>query len=345
MAIIYTYPVKTTPNANDLILISDSQDSNKTKQVKISTLPGGSGSGVSSVTSANNAITVADATTTPVLTSIAYSGGTNIGHVPTGSGNSATVYLDGTGNWSTPSGSGGTPGVPVNSLQFNNAGAFGGSELLTYANRILEVGAVGASGGNHLKVYGGGSDDAKLTLYCSAGTHGVTIEGPQHNQGTNYTLKLPKTITTQTVYSSGGRILESDANGALQWIITPTSGGSPGGLTTQYQYNNSGAFAGTNLLRFDADAIHVGIAGGTPEKGKMILYSDGTSTGAPTIELKNSANAHGVTIKGSVDAGGSADYDFILPIANGASGQYLKLDSNLALEYTCLLYTSDAADE
>ena len=50
MAIIYTYPTKATPNDNDLILISDSEDSNKTKQVKISTLPGGSGSGVSSVT-------------------------------------------------------------------------------------------------------------------------------------------------------------------------------------------------------------------------------------------------------------------------------------------------------
>tara|TARA_R100001510_G_C7642920_1_gene200475 strand:+ start:320 stop:1867 length:1548 start_codon:yes stop_codon:yes gene_type:complete len=50
MAIIYTYPTKATPNDNDLILISDSEDSNKTKQVKISSLPGGSGSGVSSVT-------------------------------------------------------------------------------------------------------------------------------------------------------------------------------------------------------------------------------------------------------------------------------------------------------
>ena len=53
MAIIYTYPRKATPNTNDLILISDSQDSNKTKQVTIASLPGGSGSGVSSVTSSN----------------------------------------------------------------------------------------------------------------------------------------------------------------------------------------------------------------------------------------------------------------------------------------------------
>ena len=50
MPIIYTYPVKSTANDNDLILISDSQDSNKTKQIKIGDLPGGSSSGVSSVT-------------------------------------------------------------------------------------------------------------------------------------------------------------------------------------------------------------------------------------------------------------------------------------------------------
>ena len=304
MAVIFSYPIKSTPDNDDLILISDGTD-NLTKQVRVSTLPGGSGAGVSSFNTLTGAVTI--------------TGGTNVTLNPVGN----NIEINASG--------GGTPANPVNSVQFNNAGAFGGSELLTYSNRILEVGAQGASGGSHLKVYGGGSDDAKLTLYCSAGTHGVTIDGPDHTGGTpaSYTIKLPNSLP-----SVANQILESNASGTLSWIATPTGGGSPGGSTTQYQYNNSGAFAGTNLLRFDADAIHVGIAGGTPEKGKMILYSDGTATGAPTIELKNSANAHGVTIKGSVDAGGSADYDFILPIANGSSGQYLKLDSNLALEYT-----------
>ncbi len=49
MAIIYTYPVKATPAANDLILISDSADSNKTKQVKVSSLPS-SGAGITLTT-------------------------------------------------------------------------------------------------------------------------------------------------------------------------------------------------------------------------------------------------------------------------------------------------------
>ena len=39
MAIIYTYPTKTTPIAGDLILISDSADANKTKQVTVGSLP------------------------------------------------------------------------------------------------------------------------------------------------------------------------------------------------------------------------------------------------------------------------------------------------------------------
>jgi len=46
MAIIYTYPTKATPASDDLVLISDSADGNKTKQVKMSNMPGASGAGI-----------------------------------------------------------------------------------------------------------------------------------------------------------------------------------------------------------------------------------------------------------------------------------------------------------
>ena len=77
-------------------------------------------------------------------------------------------------------------------------------------------------------------------MYCSAGTHGVTIDGPDHTGGNpaSYTIKLPNSLP-----NVANQILESNASGTLSWIATPTGGGSPGGLTTQYQYNNSGAFA------------------------------------------------------------------------------------------------------
>ena len=55
MAIIYTYPVKSTIASDDLILISDSADANKTKQVKASTLPGFAGSGITSLNLATGA--------------------------------------------------------------------------------------------------------------------------------------------------------------------------------------------------------------------------------------------------------------------------------------------------
>ena len=49
MAIIYTYPTKGNLANDDLILISDSADGNKTKQVKASTLPGFTGTGMQSL--------------------------------------------------------------------------------------------------------------------------------------------------------------------------------------------------------------------------------------------------------------------------------------------------------
>lgn len=70
MAVIYSYPVKSAPANNDLILISDSADDNKTKQVKISDLPGGATAGVSSFNTLTGAVTI--------------SAGSNITLTPTG---------------------------------------------------------------------------------------------------------------------------------------------------------------------------------------------------------------------------------------------------------------------
>ena len=77
MAIIYTYPIKSNPaSSNDLIIISDSEDKNFTKQIKVSQLPGGSGSGVTSVTNVDGSL-IASPTTGNVIVSSASSGTTN----------------------------------------------------------------------------------------------------------------------------------------------------------------------------------------------------------------------------------------------------------------------------
>ena len=53
MAIIYTYPTKTQPTDNDLILISDAEDQNKTKQITVSSLKSSTAC-VTSIIAGNN---------------------------------------------------------------------------------------------------------------------------------------------------------------------------------------------------------------------------------------------------------------------------------------------------
>ena len=109
MAIIYTYPKKATPSNNDLVLISDSADGNKTKQIEIGSLPGVSGA-VQSITVAKDTSTgfplLIDSPTGAVtLTIYEFDGGSNIGYVPDAGAAGVGTFLDSTGNWSTPGGS------------------------------------------------------------------------------------------------------------------------------------------------------------------------------------------------------------------------------------------------
>jgi len=109
MAIIYTYPVKTNPANDDLILISDSADSNKTKQIKVSSLPSSGGGSVSSVgLSLNSLAAFAISGDNPV---------TGSGTITLGvTGGSTGQYLDYQGNWSTPSGSGPSTAMTTTTL-------------------------------------------------------------------------------------------------------------------------------------------------------------------------------------------------------------------------------------
>jgi len=95
MAIIYTYPVKTNPVGDDLILISDSADTNNTKQVKVSTLPSSGGGSVSSVGFSLNSLAAFAVTGDNPVTG---SGTITLGTT----GGSTGQYLDYQGNWSTP---------------------------------------------------------------------------------------------------------------------------------------------------------------------------------------------------------------------------------------------------
>ncbi|ASF00153.1 putative virion structural protein [uncultured virus] len=79
MAVLYTYPIKSTPaNRNDLVIISDSRDGNKTKQIAVANLPGSASfSGIGGSGEANYIPKFS--TSTDLVNSIVYDGGSKIG--------------------------------------------------------------------------------------------------------------------------------------------------------------------------------------------------------------------------------------------------------------------------
>ena len=308
MAVIYSYPVKSTPELTDKMLISDGTD-NLTKQVTIS----GVKDTIDVVDSlaATLPIEVSASSGAVTVSSRAYAGAATTGYVPTGGSN--TTFLRGDGTWVTPTGGAANPAGNSTEVQYNSGGtSFGADELFTYANRTLSLGKVSAAGASHLKVYGGGSDDGKLTLYCSAGTHGVTIDGPDHTGGTpaSYTIKLPNSLP-----SVANQILESNASGTLSWIATPTGSG---GVSTFTNTNGTFISAGTENST----------ATGAVTMGTIDLSATGTPSSTTFLRGDNTwatpTSSGGISFSGSTANG----------IATYSSASIANVSSNLTIDNT-----------
>ncbi len=198
MSIIYSYPIKGTPANDDLILISDSASSPQfaTKQIKVSSLPGGSASGVSSFNTLTGAVTI--------------TGGTNVTLNPVG--NNIEINAAGGGN---------PPGGSAHSVQYKDGETFGGSGDFLYNNNILTVKHTAV-----IKGQGNGNPAGRLKLNCEQDSHAITLEGPAHSGGANYTLKFPAAAPGST------QILQSDNAGQLSWINTPSPGSGNVGQVT-----------------------------------------------------------------------------------------------------------------
>ncbi len=292
MAVIFSYPIKSTPDNDDLILISDGTD-RLTKQVRVSSLPGGSSSGVASLNTLTQAVTI--------------TGGTNV-----------TLNTVGNNIEINAAGGGGTPSAPLNSVQFNNNSAFGGSANLTFATDTLRV-------THTLDVRGDGTNAGKLKLYCenTSTPHAVTIEGPAHLNATAYTLKLPSAAP------ANNQVLQYTTSGNLGWINTPAST-APQGDDGQFQYKNGSSFAGSDTLRFDADKIHIGKGGVSPTRGQLVMYGDGSNTS--DIQLYNSANTR--FLKLAQQAGATQDLTLTFPgQGSGGNNKILESDSSGQLSW------------
>lgn len=178
MALIYTYPLKEQPVGDDLLVLSDSADENKTKRITVDSIRGATTSGVSQIVAGTN-VTISPPTGTGVVTINASGGGgsgtvTSVGlSMPaafavanspvttsgtlavTTTGGSSGQYLDYQGNWSTPanttnitlttsgtSGAATWDGTTLNIPQYSSGGGSGVTSFTNANGTYISAGTV-----------------------------------------------------------------------------------------------------------------------------------------------------------------------------------------------------------
>ena len=244
MAIIYTYPVKSIPVNADKILISDSADNNKTKQITVESIKG---------------------LTTGVTQIIA---GTNVTIDPVG----------GTGNVTINASSVSTPGGSDTQMQYNNGGSFGGTTGLTWddSTNILSIatryegdinGAIlqqvlvkepgGVSKGDAVYISGGTGDNPEVrkaqansistmaALGIMKNSTAVDVVGECVTSGEITGLNLTGFTTGDEIFVSntvaGGLLISAPTGEAnlVQKIGKVIKGGSGGALTVLGAYRTN----------------------------------------------------------------------------------------------------------
>lgn len=254
MAIIYTYTVKTTPAGNDLILISDSADSNKTKQIKVSSLPS-SGAGIT-------------------LTTTGTSGPAEL--------NGSALNIP---NYAT----GGTPSLPLNGVQYrDNNGNFAAASSLIFEsnNGKLIVGDQANDIYGIIEIQSDSDVGAELKIQGGGGFY-TTIRGAQIDTA-SYNITLPVAGP-----GGNDKILQSDSSGNLSWITTPSSSTTPASITgttavnTTTFANTPFTFANTNTGSGTGAPFATKVSGNAGNK-HIAFYYQNTLSGS--ISQNGSAN-------------------------------------------------------
>ena len=259
------YPTKGSPAGTDYVIGTDAS-SKETKSFtlqSIADLYAGSGSGTVTSVSLSGGTTGLTVTGSPVTSSgtitlagtlATTNGGTGLTSIGTAGQVLKVNSLESGLEWGTAGGST-SPDSPVNSVQFNEAGAFGGSNNLTYtdSNRILVIGDQDTSGGV-VNIAGGPTGGAGQLRLGDDGTSGneITLKAAADVTGA-YNIVLPGAAP-----GGNNKILESDSSGNLSWITTPGSSG-----TISVQDSGGAAISGINTLNFNTNLSVVHASGST----------------------------------------------------------------------------------
>jgi len=185
------------------------------------------------------------------------------------------------------------------------------------ADAVLNLTTTGSSGAS---TYDANTNTLNVPVY-EGDTYDLTA---LQKSGVSVPLKLNATSGTDSQVSfTEGTNITLTRNSAAEITISAT-GGSAAGSNTQFQYNNSGAFAGTPLMVITGnDEIQIGQQ--TNEQGKLIVSGQAAGTsGLIKIEGKS---ARGVTF--SVQPETNVNYDVVFPDTGpGGNNKILESDTS-----------------
>jgi hypothetical protein len=174
-----------------------------------------------------------------------------------GTGTSTPALVAGTnvtitGTWPNQtinaSGSSTSPGGSNGDIQYNNSGAFGGIGSTGTGNVVRADSPTFTDDitlGTQQTTQG-----AVILANTAAGAYATTIKS-SNSASASWTLTLPTTPGTNNY------VLKTDGSGNTSWVAQSGGGGSPGGNSGQYQYNNAGAFGGIGLILFADTTFYV----------------------------------------------------------------------------------------
>src|SRR5216683_767246 len=212
--------------------------------------------------------------------------GTSLGKLALTGNTSGTVTIQpqavaGTYNFNLPTsaGSSGQPllsgGGGATAMTFGTLGVGGGGTGATtltangvlYGNGTSALNVTAQGSANSILVANAGAPsfsqtptiNTSLTLGVASSQTGSLVFKNSTNANT-FTFQpgvtaSNLTFTLPTTDSTGTQCLSSNGSGVLSWSACSAGSGTPGGSTTQVQYNNAGSFGGSTGLTFDGTTI------------------------------------------------------------------------------------------
>ena len=135
------------------------------------------------------------------------------------------------------------------------AGTLSASNIVSASNGAINL----DPNGSGVVVFKGNATkgSGQFKLNCENNSHGITIKGPPHSAGADYTLTLPNDD------GSSNQVLTTDGSGVLSWTTPSGGGGGGGGLsggTSVYLHNSwsNQTFNINTVTKLNMDAVDFG---------------------------------------------------------------------------------------